>query len=84
MGYTDVSGLGLLKLTGETETMLGDVDENGTINILDVITLNKAVLGKESLSKQAEINADVDLNGTPDSTDSLTILKYIVGLVTSF
>ncbi|MBR7084299.1 MAG: hypothetical protein IKI37_03880, partial [Oscillospiraceae bacterium] len=62
----------------------GDVDENGTIDILDVITLNKALLGKELLSKQGNLNADVNQSGTPDSSDSLNIMKYIVGLVTEF
>lgn len=63
---------------------LGDVDENGTINILDVILLNKNLLGKESLTDTQQINADVDFSGTPDSNDSLMILKYIVGLITDF
>ncbi|MBQ4488024.1 MAG: hypothetical protein II944_01785 [Ruminobacter sp.] len=62
----------------------GDVDENGTIDILDVITLNKALLGKEELSQQGVLNADVNQSGTPDSSDSLNIMKYIVGLVTEF
>ncbi len=84
MGYTDVSGLGLLRLEGEESNLLGDVDLNGKINIVDVVSLNKAILGKDTLSSQAEINADVDHSGKPDSTDSLIILKYIVGLVTSF
>ncbi|MBR1554797.1 MAG: endo-1,4-beta-xylanase, partial [Oscillospiraceae bacterium] len=84
MGYTDVSGLGLLKLTGEESTLLGDVDLSGEINILDVITVNKAILGKEILSKQQETNADVNQNGVPDSSDALLIMKYIVGLVKEF
>ena len=64
--------------------MLGDVDGSGKINIMDVVILNKAILGKEELSKQAEINADVNGDGVPDSADSLLILKYIVGLIQDF
>jgi hypothetical protein len=64
-----------------SSTLAGDVDENGTIDILDVITLNKNILGKETLSAQAQKNADADSNKKIDSNDSLTILKYIVGLV---
>ena len=66
------------------DIMLGDVDENKTINILDVITLNKNLLGKESLTASQKTAADVDKSGEPDSTDSLTILKYIVGIIKSF
>ncbi|MBR1528926.1 MAG: cellulose 1,4-beta-cellobiosidase [Oscillospiraceae bacterium] len=70
----------------ESETtgdiLWGDADCNGIVNILDVITLNKSVMGKESLTTQGKLNADVDQSGTPDSTDSLNILKLIVGLYT--
>lgn len=86
MGYTDVSGLGLLKLTGEATVsdMPGDVDLSGEVDILDIISLNKSILGKEVLDEQQQKNADVNQNGTPDSTDSQLILKYIVGMITEF
>ena len=84
MGYTDVSGLGLLKLAGEESSLLGDADLSGKIDILDVITVNKAILSKESLSAQQLTNADVNRNQKPDAADSLMIMKYIVGLVTEF
>ena len=63
------------------ETVFGDTDLNGEIDILDVITLNKSILGKETLSDQAQKNADVDQNKKINNNDSLTILKYIVKLV---
>ncbi len=84
MGYTDVSGLGLLKLTGEESKLPGDADLSGKVDILDVITVNRAVLGKETLSAQQLTNADVNKNSKPDAADSLLIMKYIVGLVTEF
>ncbi len=68
----------------ELVPVYGDVDCSGKVNILDVIALNKNLLGKELLGEQAQKNADVDVNQTIDSTDSLNILKYIVGLVTAF
>ncbi|MBR1528904.1 MAG: glycoside hydrolase family 9 protein [Oscillospiraceae bacterium] len=67
--------------TPVSDTLWGDADCNGIVNILDVITLNKAILGKESLTAQGKINADVDQDNTPDSTDSLNILKLIVGIM---
>ena len=70
---------------GETASMLlGDADESGKIDILDVITVNKAILGKEKLSKQGELNCDVNKSGKPDSGDSLMIMKFIVGLIENF
>jgi len=65
----------------EQNILYGDVNCDDIVNILDVITLNQAVLGKETLSDQGKLNADVNLNQVPDSTDSLYILKLIVGLV---
>ncbi|MBR7085145.1 MAG: carbohydrate binding domain-containing protein, partial [Oscillospiraceae bacterium] len=66
------------------EIKYGDVNLDGEIDILDVITLNKAVMGKEILNDQQNKNADVNKNGSPDANDSLMILKYIVGMITDF
>jgi len=65
----------------ETDVLLGDADCSGEVNILDVILVNKAILGKEHLNTQQNINADFDQNGTVNSTDSLNIMKRIVGLL---
>ena len=62
-------------------TVWGDADCNGEVDILDVITLNKAIMGKEILTAQGKINADVNQNDKPDSTDALNILKLIVGMM---
>lgn len=61
----------------------GDVDGNGSIDILDVILLNKSIFGKVTLSDLSKKAADIDGNGMPDSTDSLAIMKYIVELIDS-
>ena len=62
----------------------GDADGNSKIDILDVITLNKAILGKEELSQTQLKAIDFNGNGKPDSEESLKLMKYIVGLITSF
>jgi uncharacterized protein YuzE len=59
----------------------GDVDENGKVNILDVIALNKHLMINAEIGTQGKLNADVNKSGKPDSTDALNILKYIVKLV---
>ena len=67
------------------ETLLeGDADGNGQIDILDVVTLNKAILGKETLSENQLKAIDFNGNGKPDSEESFKLMKYIVGLITSF
>ena len=61
-------------------TANGDADGNGTLDILDVITINKAVLGKENLDTERIPYIDFNQNQIPDSDDALTMLKMIVGL----
>ncbi len=59
----------------------GDANCDGKVDILDVITLNKALLGSNGMTNQGEMNADVDKDGKPSANDSLSILKFIVKLI---
>ena len=59
----------------------GDANGDGQIDILDIITMNKAILGKETLSETQLKAIDFNGNGRPDSEDSLTLMKYIVRLI---
>ncbi len=81
MGYTDVSGLGVLKLVGESDLLYGDVDCNGTVEIIDVIALSQALMGAGQLTEAGAANADVDQNHQVNSTDTLNIMKYLVKLI---
>ncbi len=66
------------------DLMLGDVNCDKAINVLDVIALNKNLLAGEKLTDQGILNADVDQDGAPSVADALNILKYCISLVTSF
>lgn len=61
-------------------TANGDADGNGALDILDIITVNKAVLGKENLDAERIPYIDFNQNQVPDSDDALTMLKMLVGL----
>ncbi len=61
-------------------TKYGDANTDNKVDILDVIVINKAMLGSMQLSDQGKANADVNKNGKPDNDDSLKVLKSIVGL----
>ncbi len=63
------------------DVMYGDVNCDNKIDVLDVITLNKNLLGGGELTEQGIRNADVDLDDAPTVADSLTILKFIISLV---
>jgi hypothetical protein len=62
--------------------MKGDADCNGEVDILDVISINKAIMGKENLSEQGLKNIDFNGNSKPDSSESMSVLKLIVGMIT--
>ncbi|MDE7094524.1 MAG: dockerin type I repeat-containing protein, partial [Oscillospiraceae bacterium] len=45
------------------EVKLGDVSENGEVDIIDVIMINKSILGQRKLTKSQSGSADIDKNG---------------------
>ncbi|MBQ4465090.1 MAG: glycoside hydrolase family 9 protein [Oscillospiraceae bacterium] len=67
--------------TTAKDIMYGDVNDDKKVDIMDVIALNKYLLGSDKLDTDAQARADVDLNEKVESTDSLNILKYVVELI---
>lgn len=59
----------------------GDTDGSGAVDILDVIAVNKYLLGSMTLDADAKQRTDVDRNGEIDATDSLNILKFVVEMI---
>ena len=59
----------------------GDINGDGMTDIMDVIRLNKALLGIEKLSDAQNAAADADGDGEVTSNDSLALLKQILGIV---
>lgn len=65
----------------EPSVLMGDVNADGAVDILDVIALNKFLLGAGT--RPSPDAADVDQNGEMDATDSLNILKFVVEIITA-
>ena len=65
------------------DVVYGDANGDGKVDILDVIRMNRFLLGTADLNDKQRKNADVDLNGVTDSQDSLYILKYVVESIKS-
>ena len=63
------------------EIKRGDVNLDNAVDILDVITINKAILGQKVFTVEEKNSADVDNSGIVDPVDSLNIMKYIVKLI---
>ena len=65
------------------ERVLGDADLDGKVDILDVITINRTILGKEKMTEEAIRNIDFNQNNKPDPEESMTVMRLIVKLITT-
>ena len=65
------------------EQMLGDVDGNGRVTLLDALRVLRAINGKVILSEEEFKRADLDGNGTLTAAEALLILKYANGEIGS-
>ena len=79
--YNDTVILPLEVYPDTTEHLPGDVDGNGTVNIIDVVQMNRVTVGLDQFTSEQTKAADVNQNGKVDLNDSMQILRYIVGLV---
>ncbi len=96
-GYTSAAEVDWTKLdSGDAVTMivsngypilpvsvspLGDANDDGALDVLDIITLNKYILGGGALPLNAKSSrADFNGDGVIDGTDALCAMKRIVGL----
>ena len=78
--YTDSVKMGVNDLQ---PPILGDADENKTVNIKDVTCIQKFVAGVEGVNV-FELNGDVDKNGTVNVKDATAIQKHLAGMDTNF
>ena len=67
-----------------SDIVLGDVDGDGETSVLDVISVNRYILGKADFSASQIKSADVDKSGIVDSADALLMMKKVVGIVEEF
>ena len=62
--------------------ILGDVNNDGTVNITDATMLMRGVVGMEALSELQEILADVNCDGSVGISDATLIARFVTGLET--
>lgn len=65
----------------ETGVMLGDIDGNGKVNVVDALLALKASTGKLQLTESQQKAADADKNGKVNVVDALMILKASTGKI---
>lgn len=69
---------------GQIEFLVGDVNGDGLINVLDAVSVSRHVLQLDLLSGEAGIRADVNQDGTINVRDINLIVQYALGLIDSF
>ena len=65
------------------DLQMGDVNGDESVDIVDVITLNKYLIGSVQLDKAQRRAADVYLDNEVNSSDALILLKYVVDILKS-
>lgn len=81
---TDNSGAGSGTTTTATgtdvpkNTLYGDLNLDGKVNLTDAVMLNKAVIGTITLKGQAAINANTFSDDKIDSNDATALLQFLV------
>lgn len=75
--------LNWFKFNSNQETLLGDVNNNGIINIEDALLISQYYVGLNP-SGFVATNADVNCDGIVDVKDALLVAQYYVGSITQF
>lgn len=70
--------------SGVKPTMLGDVNNDGGIDILDVTLLKQNIVKLTELDEQQRANADVISDNVVDVKDLGQLLKYIIKVIDKF
>ena len=63
---------------------LGDVNFDGSVNVLDVIIVQRYILGIQTLTPAQFIAADVNGDGYVNIVDANLIMQYVQGYIHSF
>jgi methionine-rich copper-binding protein CopC len=65
-------------------TMYGDINEDGEIDVRDVVLIQRHVLGKITLTAQQKVLANVKGFGEIDARDVVLIMQRSLGLIDEF
>ena len=63
--------------------LLGDVNQDGTINSLDASAILMYLVGLTTFTSEQMLIADVDGDGLITSADASYLLQYLVGIIPS-
>lgn len=67
------------KKAPEPQALMGDVNGDGRLDVVDALMILQADAGKTTLTPEQAKLADIDGSGTVDVLDALRLLRYISG-----
>ena len=69
---------------GETDFMYGDVNEDGVVDVRDVVMVMQYILDLQELTEEQLQAADVNGDGEVDVRDVTMIMQYVLGIIDEF
>ncbi len=85
--YQDITGV-RWHLDDPEPIIYGDVNNNGTVDIGDVILVLRHIVGlidlEQEFGPEAVTRADVTGTGNVNINDAILIMQYIIGLIDEF
>ena len=75
---------GFIFIEAEPDYTLGDMDENGSVDISDLRLVLRAVCGKTELTENQKLAADVETDNDVNIQDLRKILRYVCRKIDSF
>lgn len=67
--------------TAAEDAVVGDLNQDGSLDVTDAVLLCKAAAGAVELSAAQKSSADVNHDGTVDSSDTVKLMQFLVRLV---
>ena len=67
--------------TAAEDAVVGDLNQDGSLDVTDAVLLGKAAAGAVELSAAQKSSADVNHDGTVDSSDTVKLMQFLVRLV---
>ncbi len=80
----DIGGTFVIKAIGKCELMLGDVDDDGIVTVLDATLIQKHLAELIVLSQNQQTVADYDQDGTITILDATKIQIMLAGMSSEF
>jgi hypothetical protein len=74
----------LLSAQGASAAVMGDVNGDGSVNVKDVVLVQKHILAIQSLTDAQKLVADVNGDTKIDANDAVLLMKYTLGLISEF